>query len=74
MNPPAKIVFPTLILRAEIGGERTKLQAAHFKLCYNRAFVLRAYRLQTQEMLFDASESRRRRNGKLTPREYRHRG
>lgn len=39
---------------AVIGGERTKLQVAHFKLCYSRAFVLRAYLLQTQEMLFDA--------------------
>ncbi len=39
---------------ALIGGERTKLQVAHFKLCYSRAFVLRAYLLQTQEMLFDA--------------------
>lgn len=39
---------------AVIGEERTKLQVAHFKLCYSRAFVLRAYLLQTQEMLFDA--------------------
>lgn len=39
---------------ALIGGERTKLQVAHVKLCYSRAFVLRAYLLQTQEMLFDA--------------------
>ena len=39
---------------AVIAGERTKLQVAHFKLCYSRAFVLRAYLLQTQEMLFDA--------------------
>ena len=39
---------------AVIGGERVKLQVAHFKLCYSRAFVLRAYLLQTQEMLFDA--------------------
>jgi len=41
---------------AVIGGERTKLQAAHSKLCYSRAFVLRAYLLQTQEMLFDAHQ------------------
>lgn len=41
---------------AVIGGEHTKLQVAHFKLCYSRAFVLRAYLLQTQEMLFDAHE------------------
>jgi transposase len=39
---------------AFIGGERTKLQVAHFKLCYSRAFVLRAYPQQTHEMLFDA--------------------
>jgi transposase len=39
---------------AVIAGERTKLQIAHFKLCHSRAFVLRAYPLQTQEMLFDA--------------------
>ena len=39
---------------AVIGGERIKLQVAHTKLCYSRAFVLRAYLLQTQEMLFDA--------------------
>jgi hypothetical protein len=39
---------------AIIGGERTKLQAAHFKLSYSRAFTLRAYRQQTHEMLFDA--------------------
>ena len=28
---------------AIINGERTKLQVAHFKLSYSRAFVLRAY-------------------------------
>ncbi|HCO54894.1 MAG TPA: IS21 family transposase [Pelagibacterium sp.] len=39
---------------ALIGGERVKLQAAHTKLCYSRAFVVRAYLLQTHEMLFDA--------------------
>ena len=39
---------------AVIGGERTKLQAAHSKLCYSRAFFIRAYPLQTHEMLFDA--------------------
>lgn len=37
---------------AVIAGERTKLQIAHFKLSYSRAFVLRAYPLQTHEMLF----------------------
>ena len=39
---------------AVIGGERTKLQVAHFKLSYSRAFLVRAYLLQTHEMLFDA--------------------
>jgi transposase len=39
---------------AVIGGERTKLQAAHLKLCHSRAFLVRAYLLQTHEMLFDA--------------------
>ncbi len=39
---------------AVIGGERQKLAVAQFKLCYSRAFVLRAYPLQTHEMLFDA--------------------
>ena len=37
-----------------IGGKKTKLQIAHFKLCHSRAFYLRAYLLQTHEMLFDA--------------------
>ncbi len=37
-----------------IGGERTKLQVAHSRLCHSRAFMLRAYPLQTHEMLFDA--------------------
>ncbi len=40
--------------RAVIGGRKTKLQIAQFKLCYSRAFILRAYPLQTHEMLFDA--------------------
>jgi hypothetical protein len=39
---------------AVIAGERTKLQVAHFKLSHSRAFLLRAYPLQTHEMLFDA--------------------
>jgi hypothetical protein len=39
---------------AILGGERTKLQVAHVKLSYSRAFILRAYLLQTHEMLFDA--------------------
>ena len=39
---------------AVIRGVRVKLQVAHVKLCYSRAFVVRAYLLQTHEMLFDA--------------------
>jgi len=39
---------------AVVGGERTKLQVAHIKLSHSRAFLLRAYPLQTHEMLFDA--------------------
>jgi hypothetical protein len=39
---------------AFIGGERTKLQVAHIKLSHSRAFLVRAYLLQTHEMLFDA--------------------
>ena len=37
-----------------VAGKRVKLQAAHTKLAHSRAFVIRAYRLQTHEMLFDA--------------------
>ena len=39
---------------AVIGGERRKLMVAHFKLSYSRAFIVRAYPMQTHEMLFDA--------------------
>ena len=39
---------------ATIGGERVKLQVAHMKLSHSRAFMVRAYPLQTHEMLFDA--------------------
>lgn len=39
---------------AVIAGLKTKLQVAHFKLSSSRAFILRAYPLQTHEMLFDA--------------------
>ena len=39
---------------AVINGVNTKLQVAHFKLSYSRAFMMRAYLLQTHEMLFDA--------------------
>jgi transposase len=39
---------------AFIGGERVKLQVAHTKLSHSRDLHLRAYPLQTHEMLFDA--------------------
>lgn len=39
---------------AVLGGERVKLQAAHTKLAHSGAFIVRAYPLQTHEMLFDA--------------------
>ena len=39
---------------AILGGERTKLQVAHTKLSHSRVFAVRAYLLQTHEMLFDA--------------------
>jgi len=37
-----------------INGVSTKLQIAHFKLSFSRAFFLRAYLTQSHEMLFDA--------------------
>lgn len=39
---------------AIIGCVRVKLQVAHIKLSHSRAFLVRAYLLQTHEMLFDA--------------------
>ena len=39
---------------AVLGGERVKLQVAHTKLSHSKAFIVRAYLLQTHEMLFDA--------------------
>ena len=39
---------------ASVAGERTKLMVAQFKLSHSRAFMLRAYPMQTHEMLFDA--------------------
>jgi transposase len=38
----------------KLNGVSTKLQIAHVKLCYSRAFFLRAYLTQSHEMLFDA--------------------
>ena len=43
---------------AVLGGERIKLQVAHIKLSHSRAFIVRAYLLQTHEMLFDAHDPR----------------
>jgi transposase len=37
-----------------INGVSTKLQVAHFKLSYSRAYFMRAYLTQSHEMLFDA--------------------
>jgi transposase len=39
---------------ALIAGKQVKLQAAHTKLSHSKAFIVRAYPLQTHEMLFDA--------------------
>jgi transposase len=39
---------------ALLGDERVKLQVAHTKLSHSRAFIVRAYPIQTHEMLFDA--------------------
>ena len=39
---------------ATVGGERLKFQVSHTKLSHSRAFLVRAYPLQTHEMLFDA--------------------
>jgi transposase len=39
---------------AILDGKQTKLQVAHTKLSHSRAFAVRAYLLQTHEMLFDA--------------------
>ncbi len=39
---------------AVLGNERVKLQAAHTKLSHSGAFIVRAYLLQTHEMLFNA--------------------
>lgn len=39
---------------AVLDGKATKLQVAHTKLAHSRAFIVRAYLIQTHEMLFDA--------------------
>ncbi len=38
---------------AVLGGERTKLEMAHIKLLHSRAFLVRAYPLQTHIPLGD---------------------
>lgn len=35
---------------AYVGGERIKLQVAHIKLSHSRAFLVRAYLLQTHDL------------------------
>lgn len=47
-------VTPEACFKHDIGSERVKLQVAHIKLSHSRAFLVRAYLLQTHEMLFDA--------------------
>ena len=37
----------------KINGVSTKLQIAHFKLCYSRAYFMWAYLAQSHEMLFE---------------------
>lgn len=39
---------------AAIGDVDFRREVAHFKFSYSRAFIVRAYPLQTHEMLFDA--------------------
>lgn len=39
---------------AVLDGKTVKLQVAHTKLAHSRAFIVRAYLIQTHEMLFDA--------------------
>ena len=53
-NPDEAFQFDWSEDFAVLAGERTKLQVAHIKLSHSRAFVIRAYLLQTHEMLFDA--------------------
>jgi transposase len=50
---------------ALLGGRQIKLQVAHTKLSHSRAFIVRAYPLQTHEMLFDALTQALQRTGIL---------
>ncbi|MDR2155526.1 MAG: IS21 family transposase [Burkholderiaceae bacterium] len=40
--------------RLFVGGIWRKVQVAHLKLCFSRAFIVQAYPTQSHEMLFDA--------------------
>ena len=51
---PATLKFDWREDYVMINGINTKLQITHFRLSHSRAFYLRAYLLQTHEMLFDA--------------------
>lgn len=39
-----------------IGGINQKVKVAHFRLCHSRAFFIRAYPRESQEMVFDAHD------------------
>lgn len=39
-----------------LAGVTTQIKIAHIRLCHSRAFLLRAYPRETQEMVFDAHE------------------
>lgn len=39
-----------------IGGIHQKIKVAHFRLCHSRAFFIRAYPRESQEMVFDAHD------------------
>jgi hypothetical protein len=41
---------------AVLGGEHTKLQVAHIKLAHSRAFLVRAYLLQTSPVRLKSGE------------------
>ncbi len=39
-----------------LGGVTTTVKVAHIRLCHSRMFLVRAYPLETQEMVFDAHD------------------
>jgi len=53
---------------AMIAGKQTQLQAAHTKLAHSKAYIVRAYPLQTHEMMFDAMTQAFRVLGGVPPR------